>query len=229
MKMKKILINTGYMLLATYIAILAGCAEQEFIDYGERIYVGKVDSLVVHGGFNRAQIVGQMFFAKSAVYCVIRWTSSTNANMDSIVVQSSNWRATDTMKVIINGLEDAAYRFYVQTYDSDGNSSLREECSGYAYGETFLSLATAKTINQMTVTGGGISLIWNSSEKAVSVEVAYETNAGTTKSLILPGNVFETILDDYKPGGNIKYRTGFLPEEDAIDILYSNWIDNVFR
>jgi hypothetical protein len=228
--MKKIIINTGYILLAIYVGMLAGCADmndiqQQYLDRGERIYTGKADLLTVNGGHHRVQVTGIMHYAKTAEYCIIRWTNGTD--QDSLTVNASNWQATDTMKVILDGLSEGAYRIFVQTYDKDGNKSLNVECNGNAYGENFISVAKAKSMTKMEPQIDGMVLRWNVSEDAVLVEVQYEGNTGL-KTQTFPGNVSECKITDWKLGGNIQFRTAFLPEPDAIDMLYSEWINQSF-
>jgi hypothetical protein len=228
--MKKILINTAYLLLATCMITLVGCADindihQKFLDGGERTYVGKADSLVVNGGHNRVQITGLMLYAKTAEYCIIRWTSGTSN--DSLKVDATNWQATDTLKVIINGLGEDSYRFFVRTYDKDGNRSLNVECNGYSYGDKFILSSMAKNITKMTPYPDDMVLTWNVSGDAALVEVQYEGDTGV-KTLTLPGNVSESKVSGWKLGGNIRFRTAFVPESGAIDTLYTGWTNQSF-
>ncbi|GHT24386.1 hypothetical protein FACS189430_09200 [Bacteroidia bacterium] len=229
--MKKILMNTGYILLTIYVVMLAACADlndiqQEYIDRGERIYTGKAESLTVNGGLHRLQVTGTMQYAKAAEYCMLRWTNGTDT--DSLKVPASNWQATDTMKVILNGLNEGAYRIFVQTYDKEGNSSLNVECNGNVYGESFILSANANIISQIKfLMPSVIELSWAVSEKAESVEVVYESKTGN-KTLFLPGNTATTELSDWKIGGEIKSRTAIIPEAGAIDMIYTNWLVQSF-
>lgn len=131
------------------------------------------------------------------------------------------------MKVILDGLNEGAYRIFVQTYDREGNKSLNEECNGYAYGENFILSATVKIVTKMDPQPDGMALTWSNSEDAILVEVQYEDNTGM-KTLTLPGNVSEYKIADWKLGGNIRFRTAFIPEAGAIDTFYSEWINQSF-
>ncbi|MDR0815731.1 MAG: DUF4998 domain-containing protein [Bacteroidales bacterium] len=229
--MKKILMNTGYILLAISMVMIAACADlndsqQQYLDRGERIYTGKADLLTVNGGHNRVQITGVMHYAKTAEYCIIRWTNGTDT--DSLTVNASNWQATDTMKVILDGLSEGAYRIFVQTYDKDGNKSLNVECNGNAYGENFILSAKAKVISQMAFRIPSVLVLsWSVSEKAEFVEVVYESKTGN-KTLSLLGNTETTELSDWKFGGEIKSRTAIIPEAGAIDTIYTDWLVRSF-
>lgn len=208
-----------------FIFILANCTEmndihQEFLDRGERIYVGKADSLVVFGGYHRAKIQGLMFYAKTAERCIIRWT--TDGEKDSLIVQAGEWKANnDTLSVLIEGLTEGTQRFFVQTYDKEGNRSLNVECTGTIYGDQYILSATQKIITQMTPQPEGMQLTWNMSEEAIGVEVKYESNDGE-KLLKIEADAITTILPNWKLSGTVQTRTIFFPEE-GIDTLYGVW------
>ncbi|MDR3246461.1 MAG: hypothetical protein LBT50_08525 [Prevotellaceae bacterium] len=219
----------GYVIAGLLFAYIAGCSEmddtqREYLDRGEKIYVGKIDSLTVHGGHNRVKITGLMYYAYSAEKCIIRW--KTDLVNDSITVSLAGLSAQDTFSVVI-ALDEGTYQFFVQTYDREGNKSLNEECYGYSYGNQFILQASSKLISQMKPEPSGITLLWNDSEQAEGVEVVYESNSGD-EILKLSGDVRETVLPDWKIGGYIKSRTALIPETGAIDTLYTDWLVQYF-
>ncbi len=195
--------------------------QRDFLDRGEKIYVGKIDSLQVHGGNYRAQITGLMYYAHTAEKCIIKWET------DSLIVPLDGYSASDTLKLIINNLSEGSHQFFIQTYDKEGNKSLNESCNGYSYGEQYVRTASPKIISQMKAEPSGLVLLWNTSDEAESVEVVYESNDGD-KTMALPGNVKETKLADWKIGGTIKSRTALIPEVGAIDTLYTDWLIQPF-
>lgn len=214
------------IILSTLVFMLANCADmndihQEFLDRGERVYVGKADTLVVFGGYQRARIQGAMHYAKTAEKCIIRWT--IDGEKDSVIVQASEWRANnDTLSVLIEGLTEGTQRFFVQTYDKENNKSLNVECSGTIYGDQYILGATPKIITQMTPLPEGLELTWSMSEEAIGVEIRYESNDGEKQSTI-DAQEATTLLPDWKVGGTIETRTILLPEGGAIDTLYTAW------
>lgn len=203
-----------------------GCSDmndtqQEFIEMGSRIYAGKIDSLVVNGGNRRVQITGLMYYAYTAESCMIKWGS------DSVTVSLKAYAIDDTLNVIIPDLEEGSHQFFVRTFDKDGNSSLEETCLGYSYGEQYILQATPKLVSQMSAEPSGIVLQWNTSDSAEGVELVYESNEGE-KTLLLPGNVKETKISDWKLNGYLKVRTLLLPEKKAIDMFYTDWLTQRF-
>lgn len=214
------------IILLTVTLLLASCADmndthQEFLDRGQQIYVGKADTLVVHGGYNRVHIKGLMYYANSAEKCVIRWT--LNGVKDSVVVFANEWKTNeDTLSVTIDGLQEGTQRFFVQTYDREGNKSLNVECSGNVYGDRYILTASPKIITQLSVKPEGLELAWNKSEEAIEVEVKYDTNSGE-ETLKIEADATTTLLRDWKLSGTIQTRTVLVPEKGAIDTLYTAW------
>lgn len=224
--MKRILYFALRYLMPPVVSGLMGCSDmndtqKEFVEMGSRIYAGKIDSLTVHGGDRRVRIEGLMYYAYTAEKCIIKWEG------DSIITSLDGYAKDDTFSIIISDLEEGTWLFYVRTLDREGNSSLQETCMGYSYGEQYILSADPKLVLQMRAEPSGMVLLWNTSEDAVSVEVAYESNTGE-KTLTLPGDVKETGLPDWKLGGYVKTRTQLLPEKDAIDMLYTDWVTQYF-
>ena len=216
--MKKIKILSIIAFICTL--FIAGCSDlndmhQKYLDRGEKIYVGKIDSLKVNGGYYRAQIEGLMHYANTAKECVIRW------GKDSVVVSLDNFSMNDTLRVIIDGLEEGNNEFYVQTYDKDGNSSLNELCAGIVYGEQYINTLAQKFISGLKLENDGIHISWGYAEDVVAVEIEYETQTQGMVRLIEPGNVSKTILPDWKAGGKISYKNAIIPAGKAIDTLYT--------
>lgn len=212
----------------TIILFFASCADmndihQGFLDRGEKVYVGKADTLVVHGGYNRVLITGLMYYANSAEHSIIRW--SVDGESDSLIVQAAEWRANnDTLSVIIEGLPEGTQRFFIQNYDREGNKSLNVEFSGNVYGDQYIMQASPKIITQMKPMPEGMLLSWNMSDEAVGVEVKYDTNDGT-QSRSFDAAAETSLLPDWKLGGVVQTRTLLLPEEGAIDTLFTEWSD----
>jgi hypothetical protein len=210
---------------------LASCSDinemqQEYLDRGEKIYAGKIDSLVVRGGHYRVEISGLMRYAQTAEKCIIRWETDS-LTTDSLIVSLAGLTVRDTLKVIVDNLMEGGRLFYVQTYDREGNKSLNESCYGYVYGEQYILSSASKIIVSMRPEPAGIELTWNKSDEAIGVALEYDSNEGV-KTLSLPGNVDTLFLTDWKIGGEIRNRTKLLPEAGAIDTLYSEWLTQTF-
>lgn len=187
--------------------------QREYLDRGETLYVGKIDSLKFRGGLHRIQMEGLLSYTRSAYRCVISWNDQSKEYlMDDI-------SSGDTAKVLIDNLDEGTYRFYVQTFDEEGNKSLKEECYGYVYGDEYKMTQSPKFVSEMIPDPYKMLLKWNVSDNAILVKFSYENPEGKTITQILPGNIKETVVSDWKKGGKITCTTYTLPEKNALDTI----------
>lgn len=217
MKSKKIIINA--ITVCLFVAsMFQSCADitdmqSEWLDQGETLYVGRLDSLKFRGGLKRVQMEGLLTYSRSATNGIITWKDKeVKFNIDNVSQDG-------VARVLIDNLEEGTYRFFVQTFDKEGNKSLKEECYGYVYGDEYKLTQSPKVISEMKQYPEKILLTWNISDDAVKVVLSYENKAGKISSLTLPGNVKETAITDWKIGGKIEAQTYTLPEKNAIDTI----------
>lgn len=187
--------------------------QREYLDRGETLYVGRLDSIKFRGGLHRVQMEGLLNYARSASRCVVSWDDqSQEYAIDAI----SNG---DTAKVLIEDLEEGTYRFFIQTFDEEGNKSVKSECYGYVYGDEYIMSQSPKFIIEMVPDPDKMVLKWNVSDNAVKVQLSYENLSGEMVRQILPGDVKDTEITDWKEGGKIECITYTLPEENALDTI----------
>ena len=187
--------------------------QREYLDRGETLYVGRLDSIKFRGGLHRVQMEGLLNYARSASRCVVSWDDqSQEYAIDAI----SNG---DTVKVLIEDLEEGTYRFFIQTFDEEGNKSVKSECYGYVYGDEYIMSQSPKFITEMVPDPDKMVLKWNVSDNAIKVQLSYENLSGEMVRQILPGDVKDTEITDWKEGGKIECITYTLPEENALDTI----------
>lgn len=217
--MKNIMNKISLLLVGLTIGLVGqSCSDitdmqREFIDRGETIYVGRLDSIRFRGGWHRVQMEGLLRYARSATHCIISW------NDQSIECMIDEINHNDTAKVLIDNLEEGTYRFFIQTFDDEGNKSVMSECYGYVYGQDYILSQSPKFIEEMVPDPEKMTLKWNLGEDAVKVLFSYENTAGEMVSRILPGDVKTTEVTDWKEGGKIESITYTLPEDNALDTI----------
>jgi hypothetical protein len=196
--------------------------QQEYLDRGEQIYVGKVDGLACYGGYYRIRINGLMHYANTAEKCVIKWVA--NDIEDSVTINAAQWKESDILNIYLNDMPEETYRFFVQTFDKEGNKSLNEEINGRVYGDNHILSITPKIITRVRKANDNIILTWTSTAENVSyIELKYETNEGVEQQFLPPYTESDTIYSNWKSKGKIEYRTASIPEVGAIDTLYTEW------
>lgn len=187
--------------------------QREYLDRGETLYVGRLDSIKFRGGLHRVQMEGSLRYARSASRCVISW------NDQSQEYDLADISRDDTAKVLIDNLDEGTYRFTIQTFDDAGNKSVKEECYGYVYGDEYILTQSPKFISEMIPDPYKMTLKWNVSDNAIKVRFSYENSNGEMISQILPGDVKTTEISNWKKGGKIECITYTLPEKNALDTI----------
>lgn len=186
---------------------------REYLDRGEQIYAGIIDSLIVRGGWEKVQIEGLSHYARSSTKCIINWDDN------QVEYEMKDIDKNGVVQILFDPLPEGTYYFYVETEDEEGNRSLRKECFGSSYGEEYKSSQVKKRISLQKPDPSKMVLSWNESEKAVKVDLIFENNRGGKTELKLPGNVSQTEITDWKLGGQIKITTYTMPEENALDTI----------
>lgn len=244
MKLKNILLKSGYRYISFCFLILVGsflfsCSKmndtyKEFIKTGEIVYTGKVDSLKAFPGKNRIKLFWLLVSDPKISKNVIYW----NDKADSVVLNVVKTANTDTIIAIINTLPEQTFTFQVYTYDNFGHSSVKSEVIGRSYGDNYnnslynrpLSTAIYNTVTKNTaITWFGVSA------QAVILEMTYTDNSDVIQTVteipILDNNFPDrpktftpiTNLPNFKKGTSFKYRTGYKPTPLCIDTFYTSW------
>ena len=207
---------------------------EDFIKGGEKIYAPSVDSVIFSSGNQRVQFEYWLYDAPSVRSVNVYW----NAGSDSIEIpiQKTGTAVSDILsdsgKVIIENLPEGSYTFYVKTFDSYGNSSLK--INGYAnsYGanyEVSLKNRRVKAISQYVVDGDATIEWYIASDEMAGGEVRYMKKDGTKAVVSIPALGASPSCPDAKADSPFEYRTFFLPEPNAIDTFVTEWSYNKVR
>jgi hypothetical protein len=196
--------------------------QREWLNQGETIYAGKVDSLKAHGGHNKIQLKALTHYARSIDKCVVTFGEEVREFDWADIVDDKE------MTILFENMNEGTYHFKVQTFDKAGNGSLAEECIGYSYGDEFILTGLPKRIQSMTINPSFIELYWNESEDAELVAVRYETSENTFNTVTLPGNVITSRISDWKAGGKLEITTYVFPEKDAYEMIPLPVVEDAF-
>lgn len=228
--MRKIL---SYIFIWGLVVFLASCSDMndkhdKYLADGERIYIGKLDSLKTFPGDGRIKL---RFWASDprAKTVGFYWFPDN----DSMFVEISHTAATDSFEVYIGGansektIKEGNYTLKAVTRDQSNHFSIPFEKIINVYGDRFRSTLinrVLKTVAYQT-SDASLSLTFSGpiSEKEIGIEISYTDISGVAKVLTLADSEVTTPLklvgvDKTKPAS---YRTRFLPETQAIDIFYA--------
>lgn len=217
--------NYIFVLLGVIIGLCASCDSmldniQPYLDKGEVIYVGKVDSLEAFPGKNRVKIKGLYLYGVTQKKCVITWLSMDEEEMaiEQDVVREN---PEDTFEVIIDNLDEGQYEFTITTYDAKGNSSIKSIVDSYVYGALYESNLVNRKIDSWNINGASMEINWRPVNDALEVELYYINRDGLEVKRVIPIAETRTVVNDCAYEGSIRWRTVYLPEEKAIDRFYS--------
>jgi hypothetical protein len=229
--MKKIF-HVSLMLLAT-IFLFSSCRKMDtnYKDYvvpGGLVYPGKALA-TTHSGQSRVEIVWPKGVDRSVVKAKIYW----NNFADSVVVDIASI-TTDSVKVMINNLEEKNYTFVIRTYDAQGNKSVPVEVLGASYGAKYQSQLLTRPVNSTFINAAGkLTINWGSADVAngaYASEVKYTDVSGNVKSQVFPvmvntSEIKTSVITDMLSNTNYQFRTVFKPDSMSIDKFYTPYKD----
>ncbi len=204
---------------------------KDFIKGGEKIYAPQVDSVAFSSGNQRVQFEYWLYDAPHVRSINVYWNEGSDSL--EIPVQRTETEFSgvlcDSGKVIINNLPEGSYTFYVKTFDSFGNSSLKVNGFANSYGanyEASLKNRRVKDISQYAVDGDATIEWYIASEEMTGVEVRYTKKNGAQAIVPLQSSGISLSCPGAKSDSPFEYRTFFLPEPTAIDTFVTAWSYN---
>lgn len=221
-------------LFISLLFITFACSEMNdkhdfYLKDGERIYIGKVDSLHIFPGDNRVQFnywVSDPRCKKVGFY----WYPEN----DSVMVNINKVVPSDTLALLIGGelgtksISQGSYTLRVITYDDKGNHSVTTEEVFNVYGDDFRSSLINRPLQSVNYEGASKQLTLNFSEFAINeaergVQIFYTDADQANKTIHLSSDRLNTdpmvIINNLNPEEEVTYQTLFLPEPTAIDIF----------
>lgn len=201
---------------------------QPYLDKGETIYVGKVDSLSARSGKNRILLEGLYLYGLTQKKCVISW-STPSGEQQSLEMEVERQNPVDKFEALIENLEEGQYEFSVKTYDAKGNSSIASRIDGYSYGVVYESNLINRAIEKIEQQDNGILISWKAINSATFCELIYINTSGAEKNIQIPITEMETQIDDCDITQPIRWRTAYLPQETAIDYFYTEYAEQTIK
>jgi len=218
--------NRLYFALAGLILLFLSCSDmdehyKDFLDGGEIIYPGRVDSVKVHPGNLRVQLEWLLLSDPNIVECKVIVDHKTD---NPIKIPIERTEKVDTIRTFVENLTEGIHVFDIYSLDKNNNVSVKVEVHGSAYGVNFNETLTNRRISKTSYsdTDQSATITWNSSpEQSIGVEVRYTNTEGEDCTVLTKNNESVTILTDFLKGSEVKYKTRFVPEDNAVDIFYS--------
>jgi|GEM_PF-896242 len=230
--MEKILLKIFF--LVNIVISFTACSDMNdkhdmWMEDGERIYIGKIDSLKVFPGNERVKL---RFWASDprAKSVGFYWVPDN----DSMLVDLNKTSSIDSFEVFIGGpgstkqIAEANYTLSIITRDDAGHNSIPFEKIINVYGENFRSTLTHRVLKSKEYNDptGSLSLRYSGpvNEKEIGIKIRYTDRSGVAKSEVfssasIPDPLVLTYID---PAKTVSYSTLFLPDPLAIDTFYTD-------
>jgi hypothetical protein len=223
--------KTRYILTAIVATAIAACDSmtdiyQEYLDRGETIYIGRVDSLQARPGNGRALLEWEINADPKLVDCIIYLDGRADSLVVPIVRDPGGGK--QKMSVVIDDLTERGHLFEVRTRDAAGIVSLKAEKSVICYGDRYAASLVNRAIVALEANPGAAIVTWGITENSVGVEFNYVNRDGIARSLLVPPSETVSVLTDYVSGGSFSYATLYLPVATCIDIFRAAPVSALF-
>lgn len=226
-------LNLYNFFIAGFLIFLAACSDMNdvhdiYLRDGERIYIGKVDSLKTFAGDERVKL---RFWASDprAKTVGFYWYPDN----DSLFMEISHTSLADSFEVYIGGpssaktIQEGNYTLKVITRDNNNNFSVPFEKIINVYGDQFRSLLTDRVLKTVAYQEADASLRLTfadqTNDKEIGIEIFYTNQDGDAMTVILANKDITSPVKllHVDVEKTVSYRTMFLPEPLAVDTFYA--------
>lgn len=193
-----------------------------YLKRGEKIYVGKVDSAYIFPGKERVKL---RYWPSDprATKMIIYWQSRS----DSMILDIAPELVGDSSDVILTSLPEYDHIFEVVTMNNEfRNKSIPYTVTGSVYGDRYQGVTANRSIKELyqDTLSGNWTIRWlGKVETGIGSEIVYNTVDGEQMEVYAPMSEKVVVLENLK--SDLRYRTLFLPEPDAIDTFYTEFTE----
>ena len=197
---------------------------EKYIKGGEIIYAPKIDSMIFYPGKDRVLFQFWLKNAPNAKSVDVLW----NNKQDSLIIPVTPSIGLDSMALYISGLEEKSYTFEVRVSDMYGHKSLYSTGYASAYGSIFQSILNPRNVRNVLYNSLGGSIYWfGAPVNLIATEIRYTNVDGDIKVIRTPETESMTSCPDAKPNTAFEYRSLFVPEANAVDTFYLDWVSGL--
>jgi len=190
----------------------------EFLKGGEITYPGKPDSAQVLPGYLRVQLQWLLLSDPNITKCKV--VVNGGQEVEIAVERTGD---VDTIKTVIDNLDEGVQVFDIYSIDRNGNSSVKVEAIGLVYGPNYTATLYNRAISSVAYNDDlSATIEWASSpDTSIGVEITYTDSYGNEQVVLVDPEENVTILPDFVSGNAVQYKTVYVPQENTIDVFYA--------
>jgi hypothetical protein len=205
------------------IIVLTGCHKWDeykaFIPKGEKIYPGLDTAISYRTGNSRALLTWPASPDQRITKYAVYW----NNKADSLVFNATSHNPKDTVKALIEKLDEGFYAFVIHSFDNSGNKSNGVERNNLrVYGLTYQKSLLNRIVKEVKYDAitNEVLINWSSADNGnTATEITYTgLNSNLMKVKLLP-EISSIAINDLKKGAKIYYQSYYKPTPSAIDIF----------
>lgn len=206
---------------------------KDFLDQAEIAKPGKVDSLQLLPGANRAILRFIVGPDRRVNRLLISYNTSLSAEVSEIAVDIGEQDYANYKEVLIEGLPESTLITNVSSLSATGDVSNLAETSARIYGPQYVSTLGNRIFDRFTTDGdvrqinflqeSGLPQNPNVFTPMQHTEIVYPINATDSVTLVISPYERVEALPNIVITGSLKFRTSYKPVENALDSFYGPW------
>lgn len=198
---------------------------RNFVPDGEITYTGKVDSVQTFSGNRRVMIQGLLISDPKITQVAAYW----NDYRDTMLMDVDRSEGVDTVRMIIDSLEENTWNFILYTYDEEGNTSVPVYAVAQSYGTRYIASLSNRLMYQPIYEDGTLTAEWSETdylEGIIGTEVYYTNTSNEEEVFWQDASSSDAlVLDNYKDGALLKYRSLYVPDTTCVDTFYTDFTE----
>lgn len=207
------------------IVFLSACTKwddfKKYIDNGEILYTGKMDSVKIYSGKERVMLTGLLKSDPKLERVGIYWDNGADSIIYDYTKQNPGIDSFSRTFAVKEGVKS----FKIVTYDADNNKSVDVFAVGTSYGSNFRKRMSDRPITSVSYSSAGTTINWDQMDLNAGplyTEIEY-TDGGVVKTVQTPISASTTVLAGVNVVPPIKFRTIFRPDENCIDTFSTGY------
>jgi hypothetical protein len=202
---------------------------QPYLDQGEMLYTGRVDSMQSFAGNERVKFTWKLNSDPRIDRCIFYW----NDGKDSAVIPVNRTGPGEMdMETVLN-VGEGMYTFTLLTGDDAGHRSMKVMGTVQVYGPVYISRLANRNMSA-SFDDGKLTVRWSNVESAL---IQYTTLGYTDysnpanpapKSIRVENTDTETVLEGAREGDAFSVSSSYLPE-GGLDIMDAPPVEYTIR